>query len=298
MKKLLALFPVILLLITQVAIAQGDVFQNISNILVEFSGVIFIVAFVIILLLIGGVFPRVSVGGMPWGSIALLIAVALVFIIPQFVPYPTYLEVPENFKVYPLPSYAVDVFAMLGLPREWTSYVPAIIYMFILPFAGIFALVWAFLASLNIFTNVGPNVNRILALIITFITIPVGWFTRMVWVLFSFMGAWSVAVFAVTFIAGVFYRGAGVIRRERLEYKKYVGKAAEVHKRVVDELKELENAPLETIKTEANRIVRESGALLPAGVVQALSSATQAKDVKEAQEEIKTARSMLKKAYK
>jgi hypothetical protein len=223
-----ALLLLFLLATIPIVHAQVDIMQTVTNILVQFSGVIFIIAFVIILLLIGGVFPRVSVGGMPWGSIALLIAVALVFIIPQFVPYPTYLEVPENFKVYPLPSYAVDAFAMIGLPREWTSYVPAIIYMFILPFAGIFALVWAFLASLNIFTNVGPNVNRILALIITFITIPVGWFIRMVWVLFSFMGAWSVAVFAVTFIAGVFYRGAGVIVREKATYKAMGGPLSKI----------------------------------------------------------------------
>jgi hypothetical protein len=222
MKKLLALLPVMLLLIAQVAIAQQDIVNTISNVLVQFSGVIFIIAFVIILLLIAGVFPRPGGIGVPWGTIALLIAILIVMIIPLFIDLEwltnAFRPTLESYKQSPLPEAAANVLTMLGLPQEW-MYVPAILYFFILPFAAVFALVYAFLASLNIFTNVSANVNRLLAFIITLMTIPSGILARMTMVMFVFLGMWTLGVFVVTFAAGIFYRGGAIVRRERLTYK-------------------------------------------------------------------------------
>jgi hypothetical protein len=220
MRKSLILFLAFLLLIREVAIAQ-DVAQTISNILAQFSGVIFIVAFVIILLLIAGVFPARGFG-IPWGSIALLIAILIVMIVPFFIDLDwltnAFRPKIEAYKQWQLPEAAASVLTMLGLPQEW-MYVPAIIYFFILPFAAVFALVYAFLASLNIFTNVSANVNRLLAFIITLMTIPSGILARMTMVMFVFLGVWTLGVFVVTFVAGVFYRGGAIVRRERLTYK-------------------------------------------------------------------------------
>jgi len=224
MRKLLALLPVMLLLIAQVAIAQQDIVNTISNVLVQFSGVIFIIAFVIILLLIAGVLPRISIGGfgIPWGTIGLLIALLIVMVVPFFIDL-EWLTTQFNvtlvqYQQSPLPSEATTVLSdWLGLPKEW-MYTPAIIYFFILPFAAVFALIYAFLASLNIWEGKN-NINRLLAFIITIMTIPTGILTRMTMVMFVFLGMWVLAVFFVTFVVGVFYRGAGVIAKERATYK-------------------------------------------------------------------------------
>ena len=193
------------------SLAQDGI--NVNDFLSGLVSVAFIIIFIIILLAVGGVIKRPT-GGAPWFLIFFIALIILLFVIPQLIPYPQYLEVPANFKIAPLPSFASQVFTMLGLPIDW-MYVPAIIYLFILPFAAIYTLVWAFLQSLGIFANVPPSVNRVLAFIIAFLTIPMGWFVKLVWLLFSFMGAWSVVIFAATFIVGVFFRGYGKAVEER-----------------------------------------------------------------------------------
>jgi MFS family permease len=231
-KKWLGFLVAILYILTLVS-AQ-DIAATITNILPSLTGVIFILVFILILLIIGGVIKKPA-GGIPWSSIFFVLLIIALFIIPQFVPYPVNLEVPQNFKIYPLPSYAASVFEMLGLPSEW-MYIPAIIYLFILPFAAIYTLAWAFLQSLGIFENVPASVNRVLAFIIAFLTIPIGWFIKIVWVLFSFMGIWSVVIFGATFIAGIFFRGYGTVRKEYvLRLKTYES----IGKELVDELTEL-----------------------------------------------------------
>jgi uncharacterized membrane protein len=264
MKKLLALFPVILLLITQVAIAQGDVFQNISNILVEFSGVIFIIAFVIILLLIAGVFPKTRIGGIPWGTIGLLIAILIVMIVPFFIDLDwltnAFKPKIEAYKQWQLPEAAANVLTMLGLPPEW-MYVPAILYFFILPFAAVFALVYAFLASLNIFTNVSANVNRLLAFIIALMTIPTGILARTTMVMFVFLDIWTLGVFFVTFVVGVFYRGATLVQRERAEFRKYVKLEKKGLERIVADLRDARKGTVETMRKVATDAANAAPAL-------------------------------------
>ncbi|MEM7821697.1 MAG: hypothetical protein QXX38_02705 [Candidatus Aenigmatarchaeota archaeon] len=188
-----------------------DLASQIISILPQFTGVIFILIFILILLAVGGVLPKPK-GRVSGGLILFLILVVLLFIIPQFVEFPQYLQIPESFKYRELPEPAKDALQFIGLPREW-GYVPAIIYLFILPFAAIYTLVWAFLTSINIFEGMG-KVNRVLALIIAFITIPMGWFVKIVWILFSFLGAWSVVIFAATFIIGIFFKGYGIATGE------------------------------------------------------------------------------------
>ncbi len=262
MKKLLALLPVMLLLILQAANAQEETVNIISNILVQFSGVIFIIAFVIILLLIAGVFPRISIGGIPWGTIGLLIAILIVMLVPFFID----LEwLTSQFKVSlpqyqqsPLPAPAVTVLSdWLGLPKDW-MYIPAIIYFFLLPFAAVFALIYAFLASINMWGGKN-NINRLLAFIITIMTIPTGILTRMTMVMFVFLGMWTLGVFFVTFVVGVLYRGAGVIAKERATYKAMRGpirELAESFRKYADR-KIAAIAPTERVKQETMRRTRD-----------------------------------------
>ncbi|MFH8119243.1 MAG: hypothetical protein QXS37_00325, partial [Candidatus Aenigmatarchaeota archaeon] len=231
-EKVIFSFSVLLITALIFNLAQGqDVFGQITSALKDYWGLIFILIFVLILLALGGVLKRPK-GGMPTGLIIFIILIVLLFILPQFVPYPQYLEVPESFRYYKLPDPAVEVLGYIGIPRDW-GYVPAIIYLFILPFTAIYTLVWAFLSSLKIFEGM-PRVNVVLAFVITFMTIPMGWFVKMVWVLFSFVGAWSVAVFVAVFVLGIMFRGYGIVtgeyyrasaRKWREEAKKFLRQA-------------------------------------------------------------------------
>jgi hypothetical protein len=248
--------------------------------------VVFIVIFVIILLILGGVIKKPR-GGIPGFLILFIALIIVLFVIPMFVPYPQYLEVPANFKIVPLPSYAAQVFIMLGLPEEW-MYVPAIIYLFILPFAAIYTLVWAFLQSLGIFTNVSSSVNRILAFIVAFLTIPFGWFVKLVWVLFSFMGAWSVVIFVATFVIGVFFRGFGVARKEYVQaLKTYENVGKELQSKLNEFQKRVDELSSEDIEREVNRLSEKYGGIYPkikdlaAQVLQASDVNSKRKVIKE-----------------
>jgi len=242
-------------LLFSLAFAQSA--NDFNSLIGGLVSVVFIVIFVIILLILGGVIKKPTGGGIPGFLIMFIVLVILLFVIPMFVPYPQYLEVPANFKIIPLPSYAAQIFMMLGLPEEW-MYVPAIIYLFILPFAAIYTLVWAFLQSLLIFTNVPSSVNRVLAFIVAFLTIPFGWFVKIVWVLFSFMGAWSVVIFVATFVIGVFFRGYGKVEEERyaLMGKKW---RSEARRRLNNALNDINNKQAGGAINEINAALNFSG---------------------------------------
>jgi len=272
-------------LLLSLAFAQNA--NDFNSLIGGLVSVVFIVIFVIILLILGGVIKKPSGGGISGFLILFIVLVILLFVIPMFVSYPQYLEVPANFKIVPLPSYTAQVFIMLGLPEEW-MYVPAIIYLFILPFAAIYILVWAFLQSLGIFTNVPSSVNRILAFIVTFLTIPFGWFVKLVWVLFSFMGAWSVVIFVATFVIGVFFRGFGVARKEYVQaLKTYENVGKELQSKLNELQKRVDELSSEDIEREVNRLSEKYGGLYPkikdlaAQVLQAQDVNSKRKVVKE-----------------
>ena len=219
-------FLLSLILLGNVVLAQqsaitdtSNILNNVLSIISPYWGIIFLAIFVLILLIIGGVW-RPSAGGMNLTTIILfIIVIVILFFVPQYIAFPDYMKVvPDSFKYWQMPEPAKDVLQFIGLTREW-GYVPAIIYLFILPFAAIFTLFWAFLDTLAIFTQ--ANVKTLLALIVSFMTIPLGWFTRMVWVLFAFMGIWSLAIFAAMFVLGVFFRGAGHVAKEYNTLTKY-----------------------------------------------------------------------------
>ncbi|MEM5854873.1 MAG: hypothetical protein QW472_00940 [Candidatus Aenigmatarchaeota archaeon] len=239
MSKVITLLLTFLILFTTLISAQEAQQRTlilIQNILTEFAGVIFIFIFILILLIVAGVikFPR---AGLSPTLILFLALVFLLFVIPFFIEYPQTIEVPPAFTSGgELPPLATQLLTKLGIPKEW-CFVPAIIYLFILPFAAIYTLVWAFLTSIKIFEGM-RNVNRILALVATFLTLPMGIFMKIVWLVFSFIGVWSVLIFAATFILGIFFRGASVVAKEHAEYKKY---AYSVRKRIEQMIDRLEN---------------------------------------------------------
>jgi len=249
-KQLLATFFLSSLLLANIALAQvtaESIWNTILSLLLQYVGIIFILIFILILLIISGVI-KPSLGGFSPSLIIFLVLIILAFVLPQFITFPDYVkEVPDSFKAWKFPPGSEKALSLIGLPETW-AYVPAIIYLFILPFAAIYTLFWAFLVTLAIFPQ--PNVNRMLALIVAFLTIPMGWFIKMVWALFSFMGIWSVAVFAVTFIAGIFFKGAGVVAREHAEFTKYVGTRAQTLKTIRNQLETLVKKQADAVTIE------------------------------------------------
>jgi hypothetical protein len=227
-------------------LGNGGTRGGITDIISTIIPIVFILVFILILLAVGGVI-KLGGRGIPWFLILFVIVIIVLFILPSFVSYPQYLTIPENFKIAPLPSYASQILMMLGLPQEW-MYVPAIIYLFILPFAAIYTLVWAFLQSLGIFTNVPSSVNRILAFIIAFLTIPFGWFVKLVWVLFSFMGAWSVVIFVATFVIGVFFKGLSISKREYEEYRKFALQSKKEAQNIIKDLEAVKQGTVDVMK--------------------------------------------------
>jgi len=270
-------------------LGQGvDLTSTLGTILTNYIGIIFILIFIVILLVIGGVIHLPTSGG---GSILALIIFAvlliLVFVFPQYINFPDYLTtVPSNYQIWPLPGPAVQAITMLGLPSSW-GYVPAIIYLFILPFAAIYTLFWAFLTSLRIFSQ--PNVNRMLSLIVTFITIPIGWFTRMVWALFAFMGAWSIAVFAVMFIAGIFFRGAGIVGKEFSDFRALSDVRKARLRKAINKLSGV-GGSVEAISTQAPSILRDYADVIPGDAYAVMSKAIESGDTGAFQAGIKLAK--------
>jgi uncharacterized protein YnzC (UPF0291/DUF896 family) len=101
---------------------------------------------------------------------------------------------------------------------------------------------------LEVFTHVSPNVNRVLAFIIAFLTIPMGWFVKLVWVLFSFLGAWSVVIFVATFVIGLFFRGFTISIREYEGYRKFAFQSKKEAQNIIKELEAAKQGTLEVMK--------------------------------------------------
>jgi len=236
MRKLLVFFILLTLLSVGLAQAEGQNESLTTQLINATPAIIVIVAFVLILLWLGGVIKRPRIVGLPLGAIVLLILIILLFVVPAKIDIPTPLPVKDEYKIYPLPEVVKKVLSVVGLPGEICGYAPAIIYYFILPFAGIFAIVWAFLKELNIFTKVSDNVNKVLAFVITFSTIPIGIFVKIAWLIFGLLGIYSVVIFAAIFIVAAFFKGAGVVEKEIAEYKRYIKAIGDAERVLLSEL--------------------------------------------------------------
>ena len=189
--------------------------------------VIFILAIIITLLALAGVFKVRAIGGNLVVSLLYGIIILIVFILPllQRLGYihifPDRID-GETLKRWGFPQSnrfpepVCNVLKMLTLQEEIACYMPELLFLVILPFAAIFAIAYGFLSILGIFKNV-PNeagINRLLAFIIAFSTIPMGTFIILVAFWFSFMGGFSVAVFVAMFVLGVFFRGYRFVSKE------------------------------------------------------------------------------------
>jgi hypothetical protein len=142
---------------------------------------------------------RVKVG-IPTGMIVFGLIVLLLVIFPFIAKIPEKVVIPENWKLAKLPDFFVKGMVYLGLPKEW-GYVPAFIYLVLLPFTAIFAVTWGFLRQLGIFEE---KVIRVLSLLIAFSTIPLGILTKVVYFYLGISGFLAISTFVVTFMLGLF----------------------------------------------------------------------------------------------
>lgn len=211
--------------------------------------------------------------GIPTGMIIFGMIVLLLVVLPFFVKIPEKVLIPERWKLTKLPDFWVKGMAYIGLPKEW-GYVPAFIYLVILPFAAIFAVTWGFLRQLRIFED---KVVRVLSLLITFATIPLGILTKMVYFYLGISGFVAISTFIVTFVLGVVLVGVrkvsvyelklkslrtlrkqlGDVYKQIEELRKQHAKAIE-EGRLEDAMKLLEKINrLESVKRGLEREIRE-----------------------------------------
>lgn len=135
-----------------------------------------------------------------WILIGVGIIFLIIFIYAASV-YPYGVEIPPEFKATPLPDWAKKVFTIIGIPSDWL-YFPAMIYLFFVPLFGICALLIGFLSAVGIFSD---RVNFVIALVIAFSLIPLGYFTRIASAMFATFGLYSVFAFGFLFFFGITY---------------------------------------------------------------------------------------------
>jgi len=210
MKKLaLLFFTLALLLIPQIAFAQTVTIGGIEISIAVLTLIIF--ALIVIFMFVG-----VKFGGtkFPIGIILFALFIVLIFFLPWLTGVA--FEVPSDWQVYPFPQIVIDVLSIIGFPSLWL-YMPAFLYLILIPFSVIFIIVYAFLKEMNIFPT-SKNIPRTLAFLITFLTVPFGFFAKFITVIFAvFIGLYAVGLFAAMFILGAFFMAYGGVRRKYSE---------------------------------------------------------------------------------
>jgi ABC-type multidrug transport system fused ATPase/permease subunit len=140
------------------------------------------------------------------------------------------------------------------------------------------------------------NINRVLAFIITFLTLPIGWFIKMVWALFAFMGIWSVAVFAATFIAGVFFRGAGAATKEYVSFEEVAGMAKKQRKELSRDLEKIKGETVAVMNPVIDAAIQAAAALgLSQSVVNTLKAARISNDPNQKRKYVEAAAKMIER---
>ncbi len=144
-------------------------------------------------------------------------------------------------------SVFIDTF---GFPEEWMNSKDMIFYGLI-PFLGIFTIIYGLLDRIRIFKK--NKINGLLSFLIAFSTLPLRLFILIVATLFAIMGIYSVAIFAVIFMIGVFLFARGMVWTWKGEYGHYdmavAGADEQIEllkkriQKIDDEIRNIENNP-------------------------------------------------------
>jgi len=91
---------------------------------------------------------------------------------------------------------------IFGIPQEWQK-MPELMYYFIVPFIGIWAILLSFLRVIPIF-RYSPRLEMVITFVIAFSTVwPTGWLMIAVKAMFTLIGFLSVFAFGGLFIFGI-----------------------------------------------------------------------------------------------
>jgi len=161
-----------------------------------------IVIGIFVIIIIAMIWERKRGTNFPIGMAVFILIIILLFVLPIFIKYPEYPIPPPEWKLISFPPYIKVFFTVLGLPEEWLA-MPAFLYYFLIPFIAIWIIVYAFLKQIKIFGE-ETKWYRVLSFLVTLSTIPLGFFIKIVALMFALMGAWSVALFATAFVIGAF----------------------------------------------------------------------------------------------
>jgi len=110
-----------------------------------------------------------------------------------------------------LPTLMIFLFSALrsiGVPKAhlatiMTLGIPGLIYHLLIPMAAVFVIVYGFLEKINIFDN--KTINIVLTIIIGLTSLYSGIFFIIIEWMFRFMGLFSVAIFGLMFVLGVWF---------------------------------------------------------------------------------------------
>lgn len=124
---------------------------------------------------------------------------------PVFAQSNIVVELLRSTKDFLNQVFFVLLVEIFGFPLSWTQF-PFFIKFVLVPFLGIFVIVYAFLRELRIFKRLRWS-ESVLAFLITFSTMPSHVFVSLVNTIFSTLGEISVIAFGIIFVIGIFYYG-------------------------------------------------------------------------------------------
>jgi len=162
-----------------------------------------------------------------------------------------------------LPDNVCEFAAKLGFPRGWLS-TEKFIWYSILPLLGIWLIIYGFLDRIKIFKGA---ISALLAFVMAFSTIPLGFFVILVATLFSIMGTYAVFMFVALFVIGLIFffrarlRGwkAGSIEKELYDADiQQIGDERKAWEEEREQLKkQLEELPEKVRKAEMTAAIAE-----------------------------------------
>ncbi|RLI99070.1 MAG: hypothetical protein DRP00_00280 [Candidatus Aenigmatarchaeota archaeon] len=124
-----------------------------------------------------------------------------IFIIFSFISgiYTVY-QLPSDFQRTELPPFVKGFFNALGLPPEWL-YMPAIFYLFVIPFLTLFAIIEGIMGKLE---DIFGRWTHVIAFGITFMCIPTQILTLVAQGMFAALGMYALAIFIFLFVIAGF----------------------------------------------------------------------------------------------
>ena len=182
--------------------------------------------------------------------------------------YAATFNVPDEWKQQELPYPVNAFFAAFGVSSDWL-FLPAIIYLFIVPFIAVLAIIEGFM---GVFTEMFGKWTHVIAIAMTIMTIPFGIFTRIVQSMFAALGMYAVGGFGLLFffaVIGGVIQGLGRISLEGEKFHKTLEKEIrteqlynDLHFRIENTIKQLLTfARLSTVDAESKKYFERANEL-------------------------------------